>query len=89
MARTTRRSRLSSSLYRRSRREVLARSTVCHLCGRDGATTVDHLTPYSVGVRAGIPVSWLDSPANLLPAHNLCNARRGNKPLEGSPALAA
>ncbi|MFR9919935.1 HNH endonuclease [Corynebacterium striatum] len=42
--------------------------TVCHLCGRDGATTADHVIPRSKGGD--------DSLANLRPAHASCNYRR-------------
>lgn len=74
--------RTSNAYYRRSRRAVLSASTVCHLCGLDGATTVDHLTPHSVGVALGWPPSVVDAPDNLAPAHPSCNYRRGARPLE-------
>lgn len=46
----------------------------CHLCGRPGATTADHLTPRS---------QWGDdSLANTRPAHGRCNRKRGTLPLE-------
>lgn len=46
----------------------------CHLCGRPGATTVDHLVPRSAGGDDGLP--------NLRPAHHSCNSARGAMPLE-------
>ncbi|QDF17443.1 HNH endonuclease [Gordonia phage Coeur] len=47
---------------------------VCHLCGRPGATTADHVIPRS---RHGP-----DALDNLRPAHRLCNQRRGDMPLD-------
>lgn len=46
---------------------------VCHLCGRPGATTADHITPRSRG--------GLDVIENLRPAHHRCNSARGARPL--------
>ncbi len=43
--------------------------TACHLCGRPGADTSDHLIPRSRGGD--------DSLGNLRPAHKSCNSRRG------------
>ena len=41
----------------------------CHLCGRKGADTIDHV----------VPVAWggSDHPANLKPAHRSCNSSKG------------
>lgn len=64
----------STRAWRAVRARVLARSTVCHLCGRPGSTTVDHLNPYALGG------DLLDE-ANLAPAHETCNKRRGTKPI--------
>lgn len=47
----------------------------CHLCGRDGASTADHLIPRSKGG----PMWDL---ANLRPAHRACNIARGAMDLE-------
>lgn len=62
---------------RRSRRLVeatLARyGTVCHLCGRPGATTADHVIPRSAGGD--------DSIENLRPAHARCNSSRADRSL--------
>lgn len=45
----------------------------CHLCGRRGATTADHVVPRSLG--------GADELENLRPAHSSCNYSRGNTPL--------
>lgn len=47
----------------------------CHLCGRPGADTADHLVPRA---------HWgTDSLDNLAPAHqHPCNQKRGTLPLE-------
>lgn len=81
--------RTSSALYRRNRRITLSRSTVCHLCGGEGATTVDHLTPHSVASRLGWPPAWIDGLPNLAPAHATCNSSRGARPLTTYTAEAA
>ena len=47
--------------------------TICHLCGRPGADTSDHLIPRSRGGD--------NSLGNLRPAHKGCNSRRGASPL--------
>lgn len=57
--------------WERVRKQILAASTVCWICGKDGATSVDHVVPVSLGGRP------LD-PDNLRPAHISCNSRRGN-----------
>lgn len=46
---------------------------VCHLCGRAGADTADHLIPRAGGGPDALP--------NLRPAHRPCNSRRGDRPL--------
>ncbi|MFW0790092.1 HNH endonuclease [Gordonia sp. CPCC 205333] len=46
---------------------------VCHLCGREGATTADHVIPRSKG--------GADALFNLRPAHRRCNQQRGDMPL--------
>ena len=45
----------------------------CHLCGRPGADTADHLTPWSQG--------GSDDMDNLAAAHVPCNRTRGNRPV--------
>ena len=53
--------------------------TTCHLCGRPGADTKDHLLPRAYG--------GLDTLDNLRPAHRSCNSSRGKRLL--SPELIA
>lgn len=48
---------------------------ICHLCGRPGADSTDHLVPRSHG--------GSNSMDNLRPAHLDCNRRRGNRPAPG------
>lgn len=62
--------------YRRARATVLNASTVCWICGKPGATTVDHIIPVS---RMAPTDPRLTDPANLRPAHGPCNSRRGNR----------
>lgn len=45
----------------------------CHLCGRLGATTADHVVPRRDG--------GSDDLLNLRPAHLSCNSARGAMPL--------
>lgn len=68
--------------YRRARRQVLAQSTVCWLCGHDGADQADHVVPVSRG-------GAVNDPANLRPAHGTnacptcgrrCNQERNRRP---------
>jgi 5-methylcytosine-specific restriction endonuclease McrA len=47
----------------------------CHLCGRPGADTVDHLTPTSVDPSRRWEVG------NGRPAHRSCNSERGAGPV--------
>lgn len=69
--------------YRQARAAVLSTSDVCHLCGHDGADTVDHLIPRSLD-----PTVDVADPANMAPAHGVhgcptcgvkCNQSRGNR----------
>ncbi|QBZ73195.1 HNH endonuclease [Gordonia phage EricDab] len=48
--------------------------TTCHLCGRPGATSADHLIPRSKG---GLHVL-----SNLRPAHPSCNSMRQDMDLD-------
>jgi 5-methylcytosine-specific restriction endonuclease McrA len=58
--------------YRKLRLDVLASAGgVCWICGRPGATTVDHVRPVSTH-----PHLALD-PANMRAAHLSCNSERG------------
>jgi 5-methylcytosine-specific restriction endonuclease McrA len=52
--------------------------TVCHLCGKEGADTIDHLVPRSVIKELDLPMSLFDVD-NLRPAHRACNSKRGKK----------
>lgn len=54
-------------------RVLATMGTVCHLCGRPGADTVDHLVPRAAGGD--------DSMDNLRPAHQRCNSMRQDMPL--------
>lgn len=72
-------SRTGNRRYRRNRALVLAKSRVCHLCGLDGADTVDHLVPYADG--------GTDDISNLKPAHHVCNSRRGKKDIDEAGIL--
>lgn len=58
---------------------MLAASDVCHLCGKPGADSADHVIPYAEG--GG------DDVANLRPAHKACNSKRGTRSVEESGIL--
>lgn len=45
----------------------------CHLCGRSGADSADHIIPRAAGGGDGLD--------NLRPAHQTCNSARGDLPL--------
>jgi len=56
--------------WKRISRMVLERDDyICALCGKDGATTVDHIVPRSMGGDHTL--------GNLRAAHRVCNSRRG------------
>ena len=57
-------------VYRRLRRQYLRQHVTCHLCGRPGADTVDHVIPLHLG-GSEIDIN------NWAPAHLSCNSRRG------------
>lgn len=62
------------------RQKVLARhGDICHLCGKPGAKSMDHIVPRCQGGRF--------KPSNLLPAHAVCNQDRGLMPVEEARAL--
>lgn len=82
--------------YRRDalRKRVAAMGLPCHICGKpiqyDLTTWVDPKDgkvkrhPMSFELDELVPVSKGGSPLdpeNVAPAHRICNARRGNKPL--------
>jgi 5-methylcytosine-specific restriction endonuclease McrA len=53
------------------RRRIIERDEgICYLCGRMGATTVDHVIPQSRG--------GTSEDHNLRAAHRSCNAMKGN-----------
>jgi 5-methylcytosine-specific restriction endonuclease McrA len=57
-------------------------SGICHICGRPGADSADHLTPFSAG--------GTDHPSNLAAAHHNvwpnCNRIRGDRPVDAARA---
>lgn len=57
--------------YLRNRRVILAGNPPCHLCGRPGADSVDHIVPLQNGGAHNLD--------NLRPAHRSCNSRAGNR----------
>lgn len=59
---------------RRKARIIRRDHGICHLCGKPGADTADHLVPWSLG--------GTDHDTNLAAAHVDCNRRRGNRPIE-------
>jgi 5-methylcytosine-specific restriction endonuclease McrA len=59
-----------------AKKQVMAMyGTTCHLCGRPGANTVDHLIPRSIR-----PDLMFDL-ENMRPAHLSCNSGRKTRPL--------
>lgn len=54
--------------------------TVCHLCGREGADTADHLITRKQIRDLGLDIDEFD-PENLRPAHARCNKSRGARPV--------
>ena len=54
--------RNSERRWRNLRVAILAQSDVCHLCGKPGADTIDHVIPVALGGD-----QW--DPTNLRPAH--------------------
>jgi 5-methylcytosine-specific restriction endonuclease McrA len=49
---------------------------ICHLCGRPGADSVDHLVPVSIDPTLKFARS------NLRAAHRKCNQQRGARPIQ-------
>lgn len=64
--------RISGRIWQRIRRQVLATSDICWICGKPGSSSVDHVVPVSLD-----PGRALD-PTNVRPAHLTCNSSRGN-----------
>lgn len=73
--------------WRRLCAQILAISTVCHLCGHEGAGDIDHVIDKATWKAMG---GDLEDPANLRPAHGAfsrcptcgrcCNQAKGNRP---------
>lgn len=61
----------SSRPWQRVRKQILADSDICWICGHPGADTIDHIVPVSQGG------AYFDR-ANLRPACSSCNKRKGN-----------
>jgi 5-methylcytosine-specific restriction endonuclease McrA len=59
----------TSAWQRTSARVIAEEHGICHLCGRPGADTTDHLQPKHLG--------GTDERANLRAAHRACNGRKG------------
>lgn len=72
--------------WRRLTAQILAISTVCHLCGHEGAGDIDHVIDKETWKAMG---GDLEDPANLRPAHGAlsrckvcgrnCNGEKGAK----------
>lgn len=74
--------------WRNARATCLSISTLCHICGHEGAGEADHdPIPLAELIRLGLDP---DDPAHLKPAHGssspcetcgrCCNQAKGNKP---------
>ncbi len=59
--------------YEKNRAIVLRVSTLCVLCGKEGANSADHVKPRIYGIDNTLP--------NLVPAHLSCNSSRQDKPM--------
>lgn len=64
--------RISGRTWQRIRRQVLATSDICWICGQPGADSVDHKIPLARG--------GTNDRHNLAPAHmHPCNRAKGDK----------
>lgn len=61
----------SGHKWRKLRAQILESSDVCWLCGRPGATEVDHILPLSKFPELAHDIG------NLRPAHKTCNSSKG------------
>jgi len=58
--------------WRRTVASIITRDAgICHLCGKPGANSADHLIPVAQG--------GTDHPTNLAAAHLQCNKIRGTR----------
>lgn len=65
----------STRRWRTLRPYILRRDRgLCHLCGKPGADSVDHLVPVAHG--------GTDEVTNLAAAHKACNSSRGARGLQ-------
>ena len=64
-----RRKARSSRPHARLKAQILKESTLCYLCGHEGADSIDHVIPVKMGGQT--------TRANLRPAHLTCNKARG------------
>jgi 5-methylcytosine-specific restriction endonuclease McrA len=73
----------------RARKRVLQASTICWLCGHDGADSADHLVPRAHLLATG-QTHLLNAISNLAPAHHepcpTCNIRCNRKRGTGMPS---
>lgn len=65
----------STRAWREKRARILAASDICHICGKPGADSVDHVIPVARG--------GTDDDFNLAPAHHdiepYCNRLKGDR----------
>ena len=81
MPTTRKRNELGSSKWKKLRIEILVRDGyICHLCGGDGADTVDHLI-------ARVHGGDIWDRENLAAAHKGCNSSKGAKPFFSAKSL--
>lgn len=72
------RSRTGRPWQRLKRRIIRRDGGICHLCGKPGADTADHLIPHALGGTM--------APSNLKAAHVACNRKRGARPIATAQA---
>lgn len=65
-----------------ARRVMTAHHGVCHVCGHDGSTQVDHIINIATWLRQSMPGSP-DQPSNLAPIHGTPDGRSGACPTCG------